>query len=287
MKILALYVIYKPDIETLLRSIKSIETIAESIFISDNSNENKSGLFQKDNIIYTNNKGNKGIAYAQNKGLTFALNNKYDFVFFLDQDSIANKDLLCSLLSDFIFLKKNGYNIGGIAPITINKDSGIELNKSSYIQKSIIKEKKFIQCRELMCSGSLIPVECFRSVGLMETELFIDYVDFEWSWRASSKMNFTFYISESLHMQHQLGYGDQKVLGKMIHMPSSFRIYYQFRNYLVLIRRNYVPFKWKLNEGLKCLTKYFAYPLFLSHGRKFLIRINKGIIDSFKYRKNN
>ncbi|END16895.1 putative rhamnosyltransferase domain protein, partial [Escherichia coli P0301867.8] len=38
-----------------------------------------------------------------------------------------------------------------------------------------------------MSSGSLTKVDVFKKIGLFDEDLFIDYVDYEWGWRALEK----------------------------------------------------------------------------------------------------
>ena len=49
------------------------------------------------------------------------------------------------------------------------------------------------EVNELMSSTSLIPIEMFSKVGLLEETLFIDGVDHEWCWRAKKIENLRFF----------------------------------------------------------------------------------------------
>ena len=64
--------------------------------------------------------------------------------------------------------------------------------------------------------------------------MFIDGVDHEWCWRAWHQAKLRSFIVEDALISHQLGEGDRRIAYKEIAIASSFRVYYQFRNYLWL-----------------------------------------------------
>ena len=54
-------------------------------------------------------------------------------------------------------------------------------------------------------------------------------------------------------MSHRVGEGDYSFLGFPIIKSSPFRYYFIFRNTLRLLKRNYVPFDWKLKRTIRCV----------------------------------
>ena len=72
-------------------------------------------------------------------------------------------------------------------------------------------------------------MESIKEIGLMNSDLFIDMVDYEWCWRANSK-GFTLYEDERVIFKHQIG-SEQKVLGKQIIAP--FQTLLCFQKYFV------------------------------------------------------
>ena len=225
--------------------------------------------------------GNIGIAAAQNEGLKFLISNKYDYVLFMDQDSIAPHNLVQGLLSDLEFLRTKGVNVGAIGPRPINRQ-----DNKAYI--GLIKKGKKItdgltEVSELISSASFIPVPNFEEVGLMDAKLFIDGVDHEWCWRAGYFTKKRFFISENNHLSHQLGEGDRSILFKKVAIPTPFRTFYQYRNYFLLLRRKYVPLYWKISNGFKYFIKMFYYPLCLKPRRQYLKNISNGIYKGIFY----
>lgn len=47
--------------------------------------------------------GNIGIAAAQNYGINYAVEHNYNYLFYLDQDSIVSEDIISKLLSQYRF----------------------------------------------------------------------------------------------------------------------------------------------------------------------------------------
>ena len=278
MKIGCILVLYNPDIDILKKSIGSILNQVDILYLADNSTLLKNFEFikqHKEKILYSKMSGNIGIAAAQNEGLKFLISNGYDYVLFMDQDSIAPLDLVQKLLSDLIFLSEKRINIGAIGPRAINRQD----NKAyiGLIKKGNKITNNLTEVSEIISSASLIPVSNFREVGLMDAKLFIDGVDHEWCWRAGYFAKKRFFISENNYLSHQLGEGDRTLFFKKVAIPTPFRTFYQYRNYLILIRRKYVPFYWKISNGFKYLIKMFYFPLCIKPRMKYFKNIIAGI----------
>lgn len=279
-KIGCVIVAYNPDIELLNKVIESIISQVYNIVIVDNSEKEIS--FDNFSLEYIYLGSNKGIAYAQNVGLKYLINNNYSHVIFLDQDTIVESSLINNLYLLSIEIQKNDKRFGGIAPIAINLKTQKKYRVSKLKNNSI---KGVIEVNELMNSASLIQLNYFKDIGLMDEELFIDGVDYEWCWRAKDKININFYISLENSVQHQLGEGDRFLLYRNVAIPTPLRTYYQYRNFLILCQRKYVPLKWKLVNGLKYILKICYYPTIKDDGKLYISNILSGIKDGLKYKK--
>ena len=221
--------------------------------------------------------GNIGIAAAQNYGINYAVEHNYNYLFYLDQDSIVPENIISKLLFQYRFLLSNSIIVGAVGPRAFNRCENKEYKGSVKKGKKINNE--ITEVTELISSASLIAVSNFEKTGLMDEELFIDAVDHEWCWRASSRMNGRFFIVETVKLSHYLGEGDRYFLWRKVPIPTPFRTYYQFRNYFTLLRRNYVPTYWKVSNGIKYIVKFFYYPLCISPRLSYLRNICKGIYD--------
>ena len=102
--ILCVVVSYNPDI-SIKKCIKAIYNQVDEIVIVDNGSSKNSdiiNLFNNDpkiNVIF--NDKNLGIACALNKGVKYALKNKYKWILTMDQDSEATTDMINKMLSSY------------------------------------------------------------------------------------------------------------------------------------------------------------------------------------------
>jgi len=276
-KVIAIYVIYNPEIDVLKKSLDIVKKYVDKIWITDNSK--KQHPISDEKIVYSHQPDNKGIAYAQNIGIKYAIENDFDWIVFFDQDSVFDDVFLPNMFTAFETLLKYDVNTYGIGPMAMNRDSGSILNKKSVLKSIEFDGKQYVEVRELMCSASIIRSQMFKEIGLMDEKLFIDGVDFEISWRAANKINARFYIVKECVLQHQLGEGDRKFMGRNTHIPTPFRVYYQVRNSIVLSKRKYVPVAWKRDELTKSLIKLFVIPILLQPRIKYFKEILRGFKD--------
>lgn len=272
--------LYKPDKALLRDVIKSIDNQVDVIFVSDNT---PSPHFVAEDysseIIYYSMNNNCGIAAAQNVGVRYFQELAFDFVFYLDQDSIVQKNMVASLIAVYDRLSAMNIRVGAVGPRPVNRQTNKKYVGS--IKKGYIIMDCITEVTELISSASLIPLKIFNDTGLMDESLFIDGVDHEWCWRAHQKGKYRFFIYEKMLLSHQLGEGDKYFILRKVAIPTPFRTYYQYRNYFILIRRGYVPLYWKLSNGLKYLIKLFYYPIFIKPRVKYLRNILFGIRDGF------
>lgn len=219
-KVAVIIVTYNPDINVLRKSIEELSK-NNDIFVSDNFSENASNIKKicnkyKNTMLIQNHK-NIGIGAAQNKVLQIILKKNYDYILFMDQDSFMLETTLNSLISDFTASNLKGIKIGSISPL---------------IEKSSGTGEKFEMKQQVFSSGMVIPAAVLEKVGLMKEELFIDWIDYEWCWRAR-KLGYKIIQDNSCKMEHEIGVS-KKIMGKIPGAP--FRLYYSFRNIIILIK---------------------------------------------------
>lgn len=276
MKTGCIIVLYNQNDDLLSTILNRILEQVNELYLVDNSSNNQASKFDRySNTYYNFLGGNKGIAKAQNEGIKYFIQKEYDYIIFLDQDSIPPKNLVRELTKEALKLHEKGIILGAIGPRPFN----VRENKP-YI--GFFKPGKKIapnltQVTELISSASLVPTKNFLKVGLLEGDLFIDGVDHEWCWRASFKLKCQFFILESISLDHMLGEGDKTFGFKKIAIPTPFRVFYQYRNFFILLNRSYVPIYWKVSNGLKYFIKYFYYSLILENKKEYFNNINRGI----------
>ena len=282
MKVGSVITLYYPNLDLLSKLLSAIIWQVDVACIVDNTPEVdfrvRELLCQYENLIYRAFGRNLGIAEAQNQGVEILRGEDVDFVLFLDQDSIPPKNMVKQLLESYLLLSNKGILVGGVGPRPFNREDGALYQ--GLVNKSNSK-RTFTPVLDIISSASLIPMDLFQKIGGMESSLFIDFVDQEFCWRASRK-GYKFYICELVLLNHKVGDGDRSFLFRKIRITSPFRIYFIFRNYLILLRRNYVPIYWKCSVGVKCFVKMFYFPLFVSPHFKYIKSIWKGIKDGIR-----
>lgn len=288
----AIVVLYNPDFNVTSKALESLIQQVDKICIVDNSlSDNSIQLKRFENIKYIPLRKNIGIAAAQNIGIDYFINQNYEYVVFSDQDSIAPNGVVYKLFMAFNSLQKHGYKVGVTGTRALNRQTGLPYPPKSKQISTVSKESigyssDLTECYSVISSISMISTISLQEVGGFDETLFIDGVDHEWCWRAWHHSQLRSYIVEDATISHQLGDGDRKFASKEVSISSPFRVYYQFRNYIWLCRRNYVPRFWKKKHFIKYAIKFFYYPLFVSPRLKYFNNILRGIFDGlFTYKK--
>jgi rhamnosyltransferase len=231
--IAVIIVTYNPNIQQLKKTMQSIDRQVAHVIIVDNGNT--SFLFKNtDNLILINLGKNYGIAYAQNYGIELAKQHNADFVLLSDQDTIYPENFISEMLGAYERIQDKKH-IGAITPIFYDKNK--KQNSVIMITKfySIIPDvHKIYNVAHAISSGSLIPMESLRIIGTMREELFIDYVDFEWCWRAL-KQGYKIISIPNVSIKHELGDAIKKIGNRKIAIRSRIRYYYIIRNGIYII----------------------------------------------------
>lgn len=272
MSVISVLVTFKPNIETLNKTIKSIASQVNKIIVVNNGEEDFefNGF---DNLIFKKLDGNYGIAYAQNVGIRNAIKEGADFILLSDQDTIypenyinqflpylneGNAQLYCPIFFDNV---KNVYS-----PIMIKKFKSV----------SFVNEPTFVQ--HAIASGSIIDVDCLNKVGLMDENLFIDYVDFEFCWRLTN-CGYKILTVPSIIINHQLGDGTKKILNKHVTLRSDIRYFYILRNgFYLAFHCKYLSFLEKLSL-LKRTISFSCGVFLLKHNFKSIRLIFTALYD--------
>ncbi len=249
-------------------------------YIIDNS-EKESLPGQVGHFTYICNHQNLGIAEAQNIALQKIIDeNRHSHVILFDQDSRVEIDYPEKMVEIYEQIKKDQPHLALLGPTVVHKDSGDTYQ--SVIHKDQYLSQHFILRRDVIASGACISLSCLKYVGTNDSELFIDYVDFEWCWRAKRK-GLVNGITDEINIYHQVGQKELKFPGGYrVILSSPFRYFYQYRNYIWLCRRNYVPLQWKIANGIKLTARFFYFPLFVKGGKECWKFMKHGISEGIR-----
>lgn len=278
MNLCVIIVLYNPTIDQVKNKANTLKNIS-TIFI-DNSESPFSGFDLNENFVnfhYIHNEANIGIAAAHNKGIKIAKTlYKADYVLLLDQDSDPGPSFIHNSLKDIQLAKD--LNFAVIAPQLVNLKNHVKYKLD--LKKNV--KQNFKIAKKSSSSGSLIPVKAFNAVGDFKESLFIDLVDSEWCWRANS-LGYVCLVSNINTLFHDIGEQDIHFLGLHFIRSKPIRMFYQYRNWLLLIKEKHVPIKWKLTESIKKIL-FIVLILFHSPTKQDIYQIIRGIFQGIRYK---
>lgn len=286
-KIGAIVVLYNPDVQSTAKALRSLSPQVDGICVVDNTPGADIGASFKNipNLHYLPLGENRGIAAAQNAGIEYFDSEGYDYVVFSDQDSLAPEHIVEKLYNGYLLLADCGVNVGVVATRNINKQSG-ELYQAKDQELGhpveIPADVNITECYAVMSSISMIALPTLRKVGGFDEKLFIDGVDDEWCWRAKYAGNMRTFVIEDAKIYHMVGEHDRHFMGARIAVPSPFRVYFQYRNFIWLWQRKSTPWYWKKKNLIKYIIKFFYYPAMLSPRGKYLRNMLRGIRDGIR-----
>lgn len=274
-------VAYRPDCVELNEKIRELAGAFKVVVVSNADNDVAKDDFERlidERFCLRISLGeNRGIGAAQNVGIEAALSRGAHYVLLLDDDSkIANADIL-ALHRRYLQLTAEGIKVGAVGTAVLDADS------LENIVHKLDPDKPYTEIRDLMSSGTLIPAEVLRSIGLMREDLFIDCVDFEWGWRCRQS-GMVLVVDNQVRIHHRLGQSViQGAFGAFLRVPAPIRHYYQFRNVIALIMRGRsAPVAWRLRNALALLLKLPLYLLLLGARSERAAYIFSGIRDGFR-----
>lgn len=276
MKILAICVLFNPS-EIIVDKWKRICNCNKNTFFYFVDNSEKSHvLLDSLNCNYMFCGENIGIAAAQNIGIDYAI--KYDFshVLFFDQDSDIDESYICDIFFEFERVKNFVPNLAMLGPLIIDKDCG-----KAYKNDDVVSENGFSLCSALISSGSITSVDLIKKVGLMEEKLFIDFVDFEWCWRAQ-QCGLACARTHKVLLSHKVGLASKKVLGFPIIISKPFRYFYQYRNMVWMLKRDYVPLAWKIKSVVRAFVQVVVGMVIFENKRTSIKFAVNGLLAGFR-----
>lgn len=242
-KVAAIIVSYNPD-SNLFDSINLLLNQVEKVIIVDNGSKEKYIKYIKsineDKIEIILNKENLGVATALNIGVRKALENGYEWILTMDQDSKASPDMVKKMFNVYNSInREERKDILSIFPNFVDEriqsiEENSNMNSYEYVDADIT-------------SGNLLRKEVFEKVGFFDDSLFIDLVDTDFCMRLNEKGIKMIKIRDAV-LYHSLGESKtiKGILGSFnTSNHSALRRYYMTRN------RFYI---WEKYKGLNSFT---------------------------------
>ncbi|MEM4589603.1 MAG: glycosyltransferase, partial [Thermoplasmata archaeon] len=196
---------------------------------------------------------------TQNVGIKKAMEENVEYIMLSDQDTIYPENYINEMLKAFSYDEK----VIAVVPIFIDLNTG---KKSFFLKanscfKRIYPQRGLYEIMFGIASGKIIKAEYLEYVGLMKEELFIDWVDVEWCWRAIKK-GYKIIGHADVVIKHQHGESFIKFGSKLITIKKPIRQYYHVRNAFYLgLYSDTLTFRYRLIHLFKSLRYMLFYPL--------------------------
>lgn len=292
----AVIVTYNPNLETLKKTVLAITSQVSDIFIIDNASINFSikweSIFEsqcRSKLHLLPQPRNVGLGAAHNLGILKAKEINSSFVLLLDQDSQAAPEMVYKLRSAYFNLAKTGKTPAAMGPRYRDSENGTlsKFVKVGFLGFTLVEPNSLnpiVEIDFLVSSGALLPLYALNHVGHMDEDLFIDHIDTEWCFRAKSKGYHIYGVSDA-EMVHTLGEHRKEIWlfrKRTIPFHNPFRYYYIFRNSVLLYRRSYMPWSWKISDFIRCLKILIFFGMFAPNRKACLKMMLNGSIDGYK-----
>lgn len=265
-------VTYNPNLDDLFQNIQQFIDGVESVILVDNAStiDIQSKLYdyclRNDKVKLLSMQTNNGIGAAQNEAIRFILSQKNDedeFLLFFDQDSYLTSEQIYNLAKHFDEESKQNPALALLGATTNanGEDNGRQLVK------------------HIISSGSLTTLSIFKEIGYYDEELFIDFIDFAWCWKAQ-KLGYHVMIDNSVMLHHQTSGHLPTIFGKGIDQPS--RLYYVYRNAIISLKRYSTSFSFTWH-WYKHLFLKATFQLIFAGDRLYRAKmIMSGVIDGVR-----
>jgi rhamnosyltransferase len=282
-RVAAIVVTYQPDLAQFERTLAALRPQVATTIVVDNGDQSR---FVPDapDIHFLSLGENYGIAKAQNEGIRLAETLNATHVLLMDQDSLPEPDMVAELLRAL----REKPDAACVGPRFID-DRRREIKPFTKANGFLFRtvhsspDNPVVKLDTLISSGSLIPMAVFPHVGLLREDLFIDFVDIEWCFRAR-KAGYACYGVHNAIMRHSMGERIVRFMGKDFMIHSPFRSYYQFRNLILICREREVSSSYKAAAVFNHATKVFLASLLLKDRFRHLKMIVHGIFDGLRGR---
>ena len=289
----AIIVTFYPD-DRFFEMLRSIDNQVDNIWIVDNGSSGQIrtkledlGSNANNSFNFILNDENLGLAAAQNQGIREAINEGSKWILLLDQDSIPAGNMIDKMMVAAESYQDKNY-LGMITPRHENDDG--EPSIPSYSTKHGFRlHRYFMKVDEVddtlafgMASGSFIPSAVLQEVGLMRDDFWIDYIDYDFSFRLR-KMGYRIIGVGAASLKHRLGESFKKHIGNFsftYHVHPALRRYTIYRNRIRVIREYGLKFpNFLIFEALSISKDILKLAFIEGDKKKKFNAIIVGIID--------
>lgn len=239
-RVLGIVVTFHPPGDFALRA-RQMALLFDTLLVFDNTpganGGRLTGLSTPDagNVQVLGNGENRGMGFALESGLDYAVRHGYRWLVTLDQDTRLPEGYrvrMAAVLARYASPER----IGTLAPVYRLTDGRV----LKFAGKRPMADTPWVEIDVSMTSATWVNVVAAREVGGFDPKLFIDYVDVDFALRLR-RGGFVNLETDTVIVEHDLGSNmtHRRVLGRMVGIPNypPSRVYYQTRNRILVYRR--------------------------------------------------
>ncbi len=255
MAITGVVILYHPDVILLKENIKTYIQPLDKLLVYDNSEQFDLQLETaicsiSDKIVFKHFGKNEGIAKRLNQAIELTLQSASEYLLMMDQDS-SFKDGDFEKYLDLI----NNNKEEKVGQFGVNCQP--EFTPIHSIPEHAVS---------LITSGSVLQLKFIKEIGMFDENLFIDFVDTEFSYRVTNN-GYHNLLCSSIVLNHSIG---TRVEGRsLVTFKKSMRIIHSpIRVYYILRNAFYLLHKYKglsaiqrkdINRSVKIVKNDFIY----------------------------
>jgi rhamnosyltransferase len=273
----AIFVTYNPS-PAFIENIASAGAQVSHIVVVDNGSSRETEQLLKQVEMTSGrdvirNGRNLGIAGALNLGVKKAMEAGFDWIVTFDQDSCVSEGFISQMLERYR-RSEHLEDVALISPTYVDRESGIQVRLRRSGDGKILTT---------MTSGSMVPSDVFRKIGLFDESLFIDAVDTEFCLRARhTGMQL---LQSPAVLFHSLGRTTYHHIagarfGATNHSPA--RRYYITRNRWRLLRAYATDWPWVWREYRSMVVETVKIILVEQDKWRKLLATVTGTVDALK-----
>ena len=274
MRVIALVTLFHPT-QDHARHIAEYARQCDMVFLCDNSGTDNRALFIGiGNCRYIQNADNFGLSRAFNIALspkTFSWQLD-DFVLFFDQDSWILPGHVEKLVDEYQKLVVSGIALGALGPIFLNDSTGrVDIPRLWTCMTS-----EAFSSDALITSSMLTTYANLRRVSFWNEDIFLDYADWDLCWRLRS-VGLKILMTNVTVLQHVSGIGEVHFGSLRVLDEAPVRRYYQVRDFLKLLRKTYMPRRWR--HAISFIKKLILQTFLLDKRWERSLYTYRGFVD--------
>ncbi|EHQ56723.1 putative glycosyltransferase [gamma proteobacterium HIMB55] len=279
---------YEPEAQTLNGTFASLLPQLDHLFLVDNGSSidpaDLLDLKGEETLTIIRFDENLGIAAAQNVGVAAAREMGADFVVLSDQDTVYPQGAISQLIDVFERWPKAAAVVPLFNDVNKSSSDGFILENSYLFSPTPVAggEHSLLQA---IASGKVIRLSTLEDIGAMDEDLFIDWVDLEWCWRARHR-GYQVIGSGDVEVNHSLGDVSRNIGYREVNLRSPLRHYYITRNAFALaLRTPYLSIVMRCILFVRSLRYPFAFPILSPPRWRNLRAVTAGIMDALLGRR--